>query len=120
MSLWSDMQRRAEGAEIRKEDEVYVDTSVITPHDMNEMMGKGIVHFKYLKKNGEEREDWGTKFMELVDSVPNGGECPPKRVGYTTYFDVEKMGWRVFLSTRITGICKHIYNEEQFRKIAGI
>lgn len=114
MSTWGDMARRAEGA-VKKED-----------LNINKMLTMGIVHFVYKKKDvvrkgvtireGDVREAWGTKKMEIVDRVPHGGDCPPKRVGYTTYFDVEKGDWRVFWEDSIMELEPKIYSYEEFRR----
>ena len=111
MSLWSEIQDRSAG-EVRKED-----------FDINLMLPKGIVHFKYKKKlpkgvtdesKAKIREAWGTKKMDIVDKVPHGGDCPPKRAGYTIYFDMEKGDWRAFLNDRIVYIEDKIYSDDEF------
>ena len=111
MSLWSEIQDRSVG-EVRKED-----------FDINLMLPKGIVHFKYKKKllkgvtdesRAVIREAWGTKKMDIIDKVPHGGECPPKRAGYTIYFDMEKGDWRAFLNDRIVYIEDKIYSDDEF------
>ena len=113
MSLWSEIQDRSAG-EVRKED-----------FDINLMLPKGIIHFKYKKKlpkgvtdesKAKIREAWGTKKMDIVDKVPHGGDCPPKRAGYTIYFDMEKGDWRAFLNDRIVYIEDKIYSEDEFFK----
>ena len=113
MSIWSDMQDRSAGV-VRKED-----------FDIDNMLPKGIVHFKFKKKlpkgvtdesRAVIREAWGTKKMDIVDKVPHGGECPPKRAGYTIYFDMEKGDWRAFLNDRIVYIEDKIYSEDEFFK----
>ncbi len=116
MSIWSDLQDTSSGANVRKED-----------LNIHEMLKRGIVHFTYLKKDtirkgvvikkGTEREAWGTKKMDIVDRVPHGGDCPPKRVGYTTYFDVEKGDWRVFWDDNITDLEPKIYSYDEFERI---
>ena len=111
MSIWSDMQDRSAGV-VRKED-----------FDIDSMLPKGIVHFKFKKKlpkgvTDESRavihEAWGTNKMDIVDKVPHGGECPPKRAGYTIYFDMEKGDWRAFLNDRIVYIEDKIYSDDEF------
>ena len=111
MSIWSDIQDRSEGI-VRKED-----------FDINLMLPKGIVHFKYKKKlpkgvtdesKAKIREAWGTKKMDIVDKVPHGGDCPPKRAGYTIYFDMEKGDWRAFLNDRLVYIEDKIYSDDEF------
>ena len=113
MRLWSEIQDRSAGV-VRKED-----------FDIDSMLPKGIVHFKFKKKlpkgvtdesRAVIREAWGTKKMDIVDKVPHGGDCPPKRAGYTIYFDMEKGDWRAFLNDRIVYIEDKIYSEDEFFK----
>ena len=107
------MQDRSEGV-VRKED-----------FNIDSMLPKGIVHFKFKKKlpkgvtdesRAVIREAWGTKKMDIIDKVPHGGECPPKRAGYTIYFDMEKGDWRAFLDSRLVFIDSKIYSEDEFFK----
>ena len=111
MSIWSDIQDRSEGS-VRKED-----------FDIDSMLPKGVVHFKFKKKlpkgvtdesKAKIREAWGTKKMDIVDKVPHGGDCPPKKLGYTIYFDMEKGDWRAFLNGRLVYIEDKIYSEDEF------
>lgn len=111
MSIWSDIQDRSEGT-VRKED-----------FDIDSMLPKGVVHFKFKKKlpkgvtdesKAKIREAWGTKKMDIVDKVPHGGDCPPKKLGYTIYFDMEKGDWRAFLNNRLIYIEDKIYSEDEF------
>lgn len=111
MSIWSDIQDRSEGT-VRKED-----------FDIDSMLPKGVVHFKFKKKlpkgvtdesKAKIREAWGTKKMDIVDKVPHGGDCPPKKLGYTIYFDMEKGDWRAFLNDRLIYIEDKIYSEDEF------
>ena len=113
MSIWSDIQGRSEGS-VRKED-----------FDIDSMLPKGVVHFKFKKKlpkgvtdesKAKIREAWGTKKMDIVDKVPHGGDCPPKKLGYTIYFDMEKGDWRAFLNDRLVYIEDKIYSEDEFFK----
>ena len=111
MSIWSDIEDRSEGA-VRKED-----------FDIDSMLPKGIVHFKFKKKlpKGETdeskakiREAWGTKKMEIVDKIPHGGSCPPKDAGYTIYFDLERGDWRAFRNDRLVYVDSKIYSDDEF------
>lgn len=113
MSIWSDIQDRS-GGTVRKED-----------FDIDNMLPKGVVHFKFKKKlpkgvtdesKAKIREAWGTKKMDIVDKIPHGGDCPPKKLGYTIYFDMEKGDWRAFLNNRIVYIEDKIYSEDEFFK----
>ncbi len=111
MSIWSDIQDRSEGT-VRRED-----------FDIDSMLPKGIVHFKFKKKlprgvtdesKAKIREAWGTKKMEIVDKIPHGGSCPPRDAGYTIYFDLEKSDWRAFRNDRLVYIEDKIYSEDEF------
>ena len=111
MSIWSDIQDRSEGV-VRKED-----------FDIDSMLPKGVVHFKFKKKlprgvtdesKAKIREAWGTKKMEIVDKIPHGGSCPPKDAGYTIYFDLEKGDWRAFRNDRLVYVDSKIYSEDEF------
>lgn len=126
MSIWSDIQDRSEGTSFRTE-ELYdfKDPSVISPEKLQEMLKTGIVHFQYRKKpkkgqpenSGEIRDAWGTKQMTIVSKIPNGGDCPPKRAGYSIYFDLEKEDWRAFADWRLIGVCSKIFTQDEFNKI---
>lgn len=111
MSIWSDIQDRSEGV-VRKED-----------FDIDSMLPKGVVHFKFKKKlprgvtdesKAKIREAWGTKKMAIVDKIPHGGSCPPKDAGYTIYFDLEKSDWRAFRNDRLVYVEDKIYSEDEF------
>ncbi len=111
MSIWSDIQDRSEGV-VRKED-----------FDIDNMLPKGVVHFKFKKKlprgvtdesKAKIREAWGTKKMAIVDKIPHGGSCPPKDAGYTIYFDLEKADWRAFRNDRLVYVDSKIYSEDEF------
>ena len=123
MSLWADGHKKNIGLEGRREDEIFsteVDEKVLL-----DLMKDGVVHFIYQKKDrknrqgeiikeGDLREAWGTKNSAIANKV-FGGPCPPKEVGYTTYFDMEKESWRVFLSTRLKAIWKEVIEPDDFR-----
>jgi hypothetical protein len=111
MSIWSDIQDISEGT-VRKED-----------FDIDSMLPKGIVHFKFKKKlpKGETdeskakiREAWGTKKMTIVSKIPHGGSCPPKDAGYTIYFDLERGDWRAFRNDRLVSVEDKIYSDDEF------
>ena len=111
MSIWSEIEDRSEGT-VRKED-----------FDIDLMLPKGVVHFKFKKKlpKGETdeskakiREAWGTKKMEIVDKIPHGGSCPPKDAGYTIYFDLERGDWRAFRNDRLVYVDSKIYSDDEF------
>jgi hypothetical protein len=111
MSIWSEIEDRSEGT-VRKED-----------FDIDSMLPKGIVHFKFKKKlpkgvtdesKAKIREAWGTKKMAIVDKIPHGGSCPPKNAGYTIYFDLERGDWRAFRNDRLVYIEDKIYSEDEF------
>ena len=126
MSIWSDIEDRSEGTSVRvKEIYDFKDPSVISPAKLQEMLRNGVVHFQYRKKpkkgesedSGEIRDAWGTKQMTIVSKIPYGGDCPPKRVGYSIYFDLEKEDWRAFAEWRLIGVCPKILTQDEFNKI---
>ena len=111
MSIWSDIEDRSEGV-VRKED-----------FDIDSMLPKGVVHFKFKKKlprgvtdesKAKIREAWGTKKMEIVDKIPHSGSCPPKDAGYTIYFDLERGDWRAFRNDRLVYVDSKIYSDDEF------
>lgn len=124
MSVWTDIQKRSTGDEVAKED-LYTFDETISPVKLQEMLKQGIVHFQFRKKptkgqpegSGSIRDAWGTKKMDVVSKVPHGGDCPPKRAGYSIYFDLEKEDWRAFADGRLIGVCKKIFTEEEFASI---
>ena len=124
MSVWTDIQKRSAGDEVAKED-LYTFDETISPVKLQEMLKQGIVHFQFRKKpakgqpegSGAVRDAWGTKKMDVVSKVPHGGDCPPKRAGYSIYFDLEKEDWRAFADGRLIGVCKKIFTEEEFASI---
>ena len=103
----------------------FQDPSVISPAKLQEMLRTVIVHFQYRKKpkkgqpedSGEIRDAWGTKQMTIISKIPYGGDCPPKRVGYSIYFDLEKDDWRAFAEWRLIGVCPKILTQDEFNKI---
>lgn len=122
MGMWGDVIDKSAGRTVRLEQYIeFMDMSKITPEELEGMMRSGIVHFQYRKKpkknqpegTGEIRDAWGTKKKDIITLVPHGGECPPKEVGYTVYFDVEKGDWRVFLSDRLIGVWDRVYDTEE-------
>lgn len=124
MSAWGDMRKRSSGEEERIEDKsIFLEvTDGFKPSTLENMMKDGIVHFQYRKKPkkgqtvGEIRDAWGTKKMSIVSKIPHGGDCPPKRVGYTIYFDVEKADWRAYWDGNVIGAWSKVYTEEEFHK----
>ena len=93
MSIWSEIEDRSEGT-VRKED-----------FDIDHMLPKGDVHFKFKNKlprgvtdetKAKIHEAWGTKKITTIDKIPHGGSCPPRNAGYTIYFNLEKSDWWAF------------------------
>ena len=117
MSHWSDMNKRAQGLKVRKEENLEM-----RPMDfdrLNGLLKKGIVHFKYKKipkkfrTEGEEREAWGTKNLDIIGILPKkdgyrrGNNT--SAAGYINYFDVEAGDWRCFDPDRLIGVEYHLY-----------
>lgn len=122
MSVWGNILDRGAGKKRKENEIVFLDSAEIRPTELAEMMRKGIVHFQYRKKakkgqpaeSGVIRDAWGTKQSDVITKVPHGGECPPKRAGYTIYFDLEQEDWRAFLDDRLIGVWNKVYDEDEF------
>lgn len=119
-------QEMSEGVSFKtKELYDFQDPSIISPSKLQEMLRNGVVHFQYRKKpkkgesedSGEIRDAWGTKQMSIISKIPSGGDCPPKRRGYSIYFDLEKDDWRAFAEWRLIGVCPKIITQDEFNKI---
>lgn len=61
---------------------------------LKDKLDKGIAHFIFIKKNGEEREAWGTTSPSFVEKYINGRGVSRETYCTTAYFDIEKCGWR--------------------------
>ena len=132
MSTWDNIRKQSAGIKERLEDLTgrFIPVDEMGAADLgqklNAMLKEGIVHFVYKKKaakgqpwdSGSEREAWGTKnlHMELMTKMPNGGDCPPKRAGYSIYFDVEKEDWRAFNDMLLVGVYDRVYDDSEFRR----
>lgn len=62
--------------------------------ELKEKLDKGIAHFIFIKKNGEEREAWGTTSPSFVEKYINGRGISREAYNTTAYFDIDKCGWR--------------------------
>jgi len=125
MSVWTDIHKKSNG-EFRKEDLYeFFGPDRISPEQLQDLLKQGIIHFKYRKKapkgqpfdSGSERDAWGTKKMEVVSKIPHGGDCPPKRAGYSIYFDLEKEDWRAFNDALLLGVCPKVLTQDEFDRI---
>ena len=69
-------------------------------------MHKGVVKFSFTKKDGSLREAEGTLNQSTIHSVYSfkGGDCPPQRYGYVSYWDTEKKDWRCFNPSNLVSI----------------
>ena len=70
---------------------------VYTEEEIKERLASGGVHFIYRKKDGTEREAYGTRNLDIIagnDAMPSG--LGSKRPGFITYYDLDSEGWRCF------------------------
>ena len=67
-------------------------------NNLRKRLKLSVVKFSYTKKNGETRYATGTNNLELLSIVfgmdINTLKDERDRCGITTYYDVEKGGWR--------------------------
>jgi hypothetical protein len=73
-----------------------------TVEQLEELLKKGSVKFKYVKVHtGEKREAYGTKNLDIVkekfgdDYLPKGN-CNEVNDEVVRYFDINSEGWRSF------------------------
>lgn len=74
---------------------------------IKEALNKGVVTFSYTKKDGTIRVAKGTtKHSYLVDegAQSRGGENKVAAAGYTSYYDLDKRGWRSFDEGKLVDI----------------
>ena len=73
-------------------------------NEFKKALHKGVIEFKYKKKNGEIREAKGTLNTEVM-----GEENTPKGTGYEIadsnirYYDLNSEGWRSFVVENFIG-----------------
>lgn len=77
--------------------------------DIKKELKKGIVTFSYTKKDGSIRIAKGTTNNSTLISegaTSKGGENKVANAGYTSYYDIEKKGWRCFAESKLVEIIK--------------
>ena len=63
---------------------------------LKEKLRNGVVHFIFVKKNGEVREAFGTTNAAVAAKYTNGNGISREFYKTTAYFDIEKGAWRSF------------------------
>ena len=82
----------------QKEKFIKMEKFEVNINDFKNALHKGVVNFKYKKKNGEIRDAKGTLNVEIM-----GEENTPKGTGYDIvdtnirYYDLNSEGWRSFI-----------------------
>ena len=69
----------------------------ITEESIKEVLASGDVYFTYRKKDGTEREAYGTRNPETIkdhNATPSG--TGTEKIGVITYYDLDSNGWRCF------------------------
>lgn len=70
---------------------------VYTEEAIKNRLASGDVHFTYRKKDGTEREAYGTRNTDIItinDAMPSGNGS--EKAGVITYYDLNSNGWRSF------------------------
>ena len=70
---------------------------VYTEEVIKERLSSGDVHFTYRKKDGTEREAYGTRNLDIIirhNAIPSGNGS--EKGGVITYYDLDSNGWRSF------------------------
>lgn len=77
--------------------------------NIKEALKNGVVTFSYTKKDGSVRVAKGTtKNTTLMAKgvQSKGGENKVAAAGYTSYYDIDKKGWRAFAESKLVSIIK--------------
>lgn len=86
----------------QKEKFIKMEKFEVNINDFKNALRKGVVNFKYKKKNGEIRDAKGTLNVEIM-----GEENTPKGTGYDIvdtnirYYDLNSEGWRSFITENL-------------------
>ena len=86
----------------QKEKFIKMEKFEVNINDFKNALRKGVVNFKYKKKNGEIRDAKGTLNVEIM-----GEENTPKGTGYDNvdtnirYYDLNSEGWRSFIAENL-------------------
>ena len=86
----------------QKEKFIKMEKFEVNINDFKNALHKGVVNFKYKKKNGEIRDAKGTLNVEIM-----GEENTPKGTGYDIvdtnirYYDLNSEGWRSFIAENL-------------------
>lgn len=70
---------------------------VYTEETIKERLSLGNVHFTYRKKDGTEREAYGTRNLDIITrhgAMPSGNGS--EKSGVIAYYDFDSQGWRSF------------------------
>ena len=77
---------------------------VYTEEAIKERLSSGDVHFTYLKKDGTEREAYGTRNLDIITlqgAIPSGNGS--EKGGVIAYYDLDSQGWRSFRIENFVG-----------------
>ena len=69
----------------------------ITEESIKGVLASGDVYFTYKKKDGTEREAYGTRNTGIIkdhNATPVG--TGTEKIGVITYYDLDSKGWRCF------------------------
>ncbi len=86
----------------QKEKFIKMEKFEVNINDFKNALRKGVVNFKYKKKNGEIRDAKGTLNVDIM-----GEENTPKGTGYDIvdtnirYYDLNSEGWRSFIAENL-------------------
>jgi hypothetical protein len=75
-----------------------------TEEAIKNRLASGDVHFTYRKKDGTEREAYGTRNTDIItinDAMPSGNGS--EKTGVISYYDLTSNGWRSFKTENFIG-----------------
>ena len=91
-----------EATKEQKEKFIKMEKFEVNINDFKNALHKGVVNFKYKKKNGEIRDAKGTLNIDVM-----GEDNAPKGTGYDIvdtnirYYDLNSEGWRSFIAENL-------------------
>lgn len=71
---------------------------------LKEIMKEDVASFRYLKADGSQRDAYGTRCSEIIDSyiAPQPQTKPKNKTNSVfTYFDIEKGAWRCMIPSNL-------------------
>ena len=95
-----------EATKKQKEKFIMAEVKEVNITNLKNALHKGVVEFKYKKKNGEIRSAKGTLNIDVMgkDNAPKGTSSWPLSDQSIRYYDLNSEGWRSFITDNLIEI----------------